>query len=192
MTATPSSPPRPKRAWPLFLLALTGFVPVFGFLTGAAALSWGLVSSRPRAMRAAVIGGLGALLNLVGMIALGVWAQRTPMVADAQAMATREDLARVATELDRYRARTGDYPPTLQALLGGPIPLRFLNINDQSAGPFHLPRPYQYRVAPDGRSFDLFAVGPDGRPRTADDVRPRLPDSLRARSGYRPESGTQP
>jgi Type II secretion system (T2SS), protein G len=187
MTATPSPTPRPKRAWPLFLLALTGLIPVFGFFTGAAALSWGLVSSRPHALRAAVVGGLGALLNLVGVVVLGVQMQRTPTYAAAQAVVTQQDLARVATELDRYRARTGDYPPTLQALLGGPIPLRLLNINDQSAGPFHVPRPYQYRVAPDGRSFDLFAVGPDGRPHTADDVRPRLPDSLRAHSGYRPQ-----
>jgi hypothetical protein len=186
MTATPSPTPRAKRAWPLFLLALTGFVPFVGFFTGAAALSWGLLSSRPRAMRAALIGGLGALLNVVGMIALGVWAQRTTAYTEAQATVTAQDLGKVAVELDRYRARNGEYPPNLQALLGGPIPLRLLNINDQSAGPFHLPRPYRYRVAPDGRSFDLFAVGPDGRAGTGDDIRPRLPDSLRARSGYRP------
>lgn len=47
-------------------------------------------------------------------------------------------------------------------------------------------RLYQYHLAPDGGTYDLYSVGPDGRPGTDDDIRPVLPDSVAARSGYRP------
>jgi hypothetical protein len=60
-----------------------------------------------------------------------------------------------------------------------------LNILDQGASFFAF-RPYHYSLAGDGLSYDLFSVGRDGKPGTADDLRPELPDSLKARSGYRP------
>ncbi len=63
-------------------------------------------------------------------------------------------------ELERYRERTGRYPATLQQLVGQPIPLRLLNIYDQTAGIFVFPRVYEYHLA--------------------------LPDSLLRGTGYRP------
>jgi hypothetical protein len=74
----------------------------------------------------------------------------------------------------------------LQQLVGRPIPLRLLNIYDQTAGIFVFPRVYEYHLAADGSSYDLFALGPDGKPGTADDVRPALPDSLLRGTGYGP------
>ena len=60
------------------------------------------------------------------------------------------------------------------------------NICDHSQGLLRLPRLYEYHVSSDGSSYDLFAVGPDGVPHTAADVRPDLPDSASRHSGYRP------
>jgi hypothetical protein len=89
------------------------------------------------------------------------------------------------TELDTYRAKNGRYPATLLDLVPRPIPVRIVPIYDQLAGPFSQ-RLYQYRPAADGRSFDLFSSGADGKPGTADDVRPDLPDSVLSATGYRP------
>ncbi len=50
---------------------------------------------------------------------------------------------------------------------------------------FHPTALYDYRRSADGGSYDLFSVGADGIPGTADDLRPALPDSVLAHSGYR-------
>jgi hypothetical protein len=41
--------PNAKRSWPLLLLTACSLIPGFGLVFGAAGVSWGLVSDRPRA-----------------------------------------------------------------------------------------------------------------------------------------------
>lgn len=181
------APAEPRPAWPLFVLAALSFTPILGFFVGAVGASWALMSSRPRALRAAVIAGTGALLNLVGIMVFGAFfAKGSPATDEVLARATRENLLRVVTAIDEHHAETGAYPPSLQILQRRLMPLEILSIYDQSTGVFSWPRPYRYGVAPDQSSFDLFAVGRDGKPGTPDDIRPELPDSVRSRSGYRP------
>lgn len=153
--ASPGDHRGPKRAWPLFLLAGAAFLPGFGVLFGAAAVTWALVSDRPRALVAAGLGAAGALLNLMAG-ALLVWhAGKNPAFASAGAANARHDLSRLAGAIEDY------------------------------AGVFSRPREYHYDLAPDGRTYTLFAVGVDGRPGTADDLFPDLPDSVARHSGYR-------
>ena len=175
-----------KRSWPLLALGACAFVPGFGIFFGAAAVTWGLISDRPRAKWGVILGGAGALLNLVGGTVLVQRFDHTPVFERSRIEMARRDLGGMVWELERYRDRTGRYPATLQQLVGQPIPLRLLNIYDQTAGVFVFPRVYEYHLAADGGSYDLFAVGPDGKPGTADDVRPALPDSVLRGTGYRP------
>lgn len=177
---------RSKRSWPLFVLAAGGYIPAAGLVLGAAAVTWGLVSSRPRAMLAVAIGGVGALLNVAGgMLVLGRMAH-TPAFAEARVVTTRRDLGRLVGALEEYRVASGRYPGRLEVFGELPLSLKLVNIHDNSAGVFRMPHPYQYRLAPGGRSYVLFAVGADGKPGTDDDVFPSLPDSVARRSGYRP------
>src|SRR5690242_14622132 len=178
--------PSHKRRWPLLAPGGWGLVPGFGIFFGAAAVTWALVSNPPRAKWGVLLGGAGALLNLVGGAVLVARFEHTPVVEHSRIDMTRRDLGAVVLELERYRERTGRYPATLQQLVGQPIPLRLVNIYDQTAGIFVFPRVYEYHLAADGNSYDLFAVGPDGKPGTADDVRPALPDSVVRGTGYRP------
>jgi len=180
----PGRPGAAKRSWPLVALAILAFIPGLGFLFGSAAVTWGLLSDRPRARLAIGLGAAGALLQILGSIGLMLWVQDTPSVREMQTTATRTELTRLVLELDAYRAEAGRYPPSLEAFIGYPIPRRFINIYDQSAGIFHQ-RPYTYRVAADGRTFNLLAVGRDGLPDTQDDIRPELADSILSRTGYR-------
>lgn len=180
-----ASGPRTRRSWPLFALAACGFIPALGLFLGVAALTWGLVSSRPRAMFAAMIGGAGALLNLTGAIVFMWRMQDSPFVAAASAARSSRDLARLVGALEEYREETGRYPGELIVFSQLPFALKLVNIRDNSAGVFTMPHTYQYRLAPDGRTYVLFAVGPDGKADTADDVFPALPDSVARRSGYR-------
>jgi hypothetical protein len=176
---------KPKRAWPLLLLAACAFIPGLGLFFGAAAVTWGLISDRPRAMRAVAIGAAGALLNLVGGAML-VWRfQREPAYASASAVSSRADLTKLVTAIEGYRAETGHYPPRLAVFTQLPYSLKLVNTTDFSAGVFSRPREYQYELASDRRTYALFGVGLDGEPNTADDVHPTLPDSMAQRSGYR-------
>jgi hypothetical protein len=183
----PNTSARPKRSWPLFALAASGFIPALGLFLGAAALTWGLVSSRPRAMLAALIGGAGALLNMAGGMVI-VWRmQGTPVIVAANAATARRDLGRLVGALEQYHVTNARYPRELRVFTELPLSLKLVNIQDHSAGGFRImPHPYQYRLAPDGRTYVLFAVGADGKPGTDDDVVPVLADSAARRSGYRP------
>ena len=181
MTDAPS-----KRSWPLLVLAAGAFIPALGLFLGAAAVTWGLVSSRPRAMLAAAIGGAGGLLNLVGAV-LFVWrVQGDPVYTATTAAMSGRDIVRLVGALEEYRGANGRYPGELAVFTRFPLSLKLVSVRDNSVGTFTMPREYQYHRAPDGRTYTLFAVGPDGKPGTSDDIFPSLPDSVAKRSGYRP------
>jgi hypothetical protein len=174
-----------KRSWPLLALAAGGFIPALGLFLGAAALTWGLVSSRPRAMLAAAIGATGGLLNLAGGMLL-VWRmQGDPAYDAANAAMSSRDLTRLVSAIEEYRGANGRYPGELAVFTRFPLSLKLVNINDNSVGTFKMPRAYQYQRASDGRTYTLFAVGPDAKPGTSDDIFPALSDSVAKRSGYR-------
>ncbi len=181
---TPPPAARPKASWPLLALAALAFLPGVGFFLGAAAVTWGLVTSRPRANLAVGLGAAGALLNLTAILVATFVLKDTPALREARETVTEQDLVKVVFALERFREDRGRYPGALQELVS-PIPIGFVNIYDQTAG-FGVPRVYQYRRAVDGSSYDLFSAGSDGEPGTADDLRPALPDSLRSRTGYKP------
>ncbi|HET8648838.1 MAG TPA: type II secretion system protein GspG [Gemmatimonadales bacterium] len=183
---------RPKRSWPLFVVAGCSFLPGFGIFFGAIAAVWGLVSDRPRALLAAGVGATGAFLNLAGSAAVMIRMRHDPVIQAAEADVTQQDLVRLVTHLEAYHHRTGDYPPSLLTLVGTPIPTRLINIYDHSGSLLAAPHPYQYVLAPDHQSYDLFSAGPDGKPGSRDDIRPILPDSVQLHSGYRPRLSSSP
>ena len=172
-----------KPAWPLFLVAALSFVPFIGIFFGGAAATWGFVSSRRKAILAALIAMTGALCNMVFIMVLGFRAIGSTSSAGPSSV-TQHELLAIVTAIDKYHAEEHAYPATLEALRRKLGPLHPLSLIDQTGGAFTL-RYFQYRVAPDGESFDLFGVGPDKKPGTADDVRPVLADSVQAHSGYR-------
>jgi hypothetical protein len=153
---------------------------------GFCACCWGLVSDRPRALRGAVLGGAGMLLNFAGCLALGYWAvQREQAPRSFQGQMAQVELVELVKQLEHYHAEHDRYPETLRALPHGPFGVPASNIYDRSLGVFNRSRLYQYRPARDGQSYVLFSVGPDGRPDTPDDLYPALPDSLAEHAGLR-------
>lgn len=165
--------PNAKRSWPLLLLAGCSLIPGFGLLFGAAGVSWGLVSDRPRARLAVVLGAAGALLNLIGGGLLLWHLQEQPAYASVNAASSRADLNKLVAAIESYRKDTGAYPPRLSVFVQLPYSLKLVNIQDFSAGVFRRPREYQYELSSDGRGYTLYGVGADGQPGTADDVYPQ-------------------
>jgi hypothetical protein len=179
-----------KRSWPLVLLGVGAFIPGFGFMLGAVAVTWGLLSDRPRARLAVALGAAGAGFQVLIGLGFVLWLRNSPLMREAQATKAATDLAQLVAELDAYKAQTGKFPSSLYALSGSSIPTR-LNIHDPTAG-FFRQQPYTYRPSESGTTFDLFAIGPDGQPDTSDDIRPVLPDSLQGRTGYQPAGERRP
>ncbi len=174
-----------RPSWPLLVMAGLAFVPVLGFGFGSIAATWGLIASHRHAKAAAAVGASGALLNVAAVF---LWANNvltSDRYGEAREVMVVSDLGQVVAELEDYRADKGSYPATLEDLVGRPIPTRMVNIYDNSNGVIGHPT-FEYRRAPDGRSYDLFAAGADRKPGTDDDLRPVIDDSSAA-PGYRPE-----
>ncbi|MES1259670.1 MAG: type II secretion system protein GspG [Gemmatimonadota bacterium] len=187
----PDAGAKPKESWPLFVVAGLGFLPFLGIFFGAAGATWGLISSRRKAMLAALIAASGALLNIGGIVAFTIYNSSTPAAGEAKREFARHSMVGIVSALDAYHEKEHAYPFALDSL---PSYHGFGNhvlLIDQTAGPFHGNPEYQYRVAPDGESYDLFAVGKDNKPGTADDIRPVLPDSIKARTGFRPATSAE-
>jgi hypothetical protein len=181
------STPRAGRSWPLFVVAACAFIPILGFIFASIGLTWGLLSDRPRAMRAAVLAGVGGVLNLFVWLVLFWQVQDDPASLTQRASSARRDLGKVVAALESYREAHGHYPQSLAVFTQLPLSLKLVNVSDISTTRgFPLPRLYTYRRSEDGRWYDVYGVGADGRPGTDDDVRPELPDSVARRSGYRP------
>ena len=183
-TAAEAKPPRPQASWPLLLLACLSIIPGAGFVCGSLAVTWGLLADLPRAKLAIAIGATGALLQLGVFVA--IIATKGPeafQMGGLLSYATRQDLRTVVEALEAYREDKAAYPEALEELEDGSLRV---NVMDMSAGFSTRPEPYQYQRSADGEHYDLFAVGPDGEPETEDDIRPVLPERLRARAGYRP------
>ena len=180
--------PGAKRSWPLLLLAGCSFIPGFGLFFGAAGVSWGLVSDRPRARLAVVLGATGALLNLMGGAFLMWRVTGQPSYAPMYAASSRADLNKLVAAIEDFHRDTGAYPARLAVFGQLPYALKFVNIQDFSAGVFRRPREYQYERSPDGREYTVYGVGADGQAGTTDDVypergragAPRGPDSTEA------------
>lgn len=179
-------------AWPIYIVAGLSFIPVFGVFFSAIGATWGLVSRRRHAVRAAVVSLVGGLCNIAGILLIAVYSPPNPALKKADRLASERDLLRIVVALDRYHDEKHAYPASLPDLKQSLGILHPLNILDHSAGAFRFQN-FHYVVAADGQSYDLFGAGADDQPGTADDVRPVIPDSLKARTGFRaaPAGGTK-
>lgn len=186
-TAETSAPSARRRwGWPLVLVACGSLIPFLGFLIAPVALSWALLTDRPRRKVAIGLAAAGGALNFGGTAVLTLLGRSSGVMVAARAAGARSDLALIVDALERYHGRHGRYPRDLAALVTENFPAFHLNVYDLVPSGLRVPRLYTYRLAPDGRSYDLFSAGMDGVPYTADDIRPALPDSALAGTGYWP------
>src|SRR5947207_14878085 len=125
----PLPAPSAKRGWPLLVLGACAFVPGFGIFFGAAAVTWGLVSDRPRAKWGVLLGGAGALRNMVGGAVLVGRFEHTPVVERSRIEVARSDPGAVVKSMGRDREHSGSSPytcPDREALTIPPLPINYL------------------------------------------------------------------
>ena len=108
--------PDTKPAWPLFVVAGLSFVPVLGIFFGGAGATWGFVSSRRRAILAAMIAMAGALANMALIVIVGVRAAASNAADPARNGVAQQELLTIVIAIDKYHDIEHAYPPSLDAL----------------------------------------------------------------------------
>jgi hypothetical protein len=76
---------------------------------------------------------------------------------------SREILQPLIEKIENYKARTGTYPDSLEAIIDPTDPIEKKQILDQWGN--------IYLLRTTGSSFELLSAGKDGNPETEDDVR---------------------
>lgn len=155
-----ATPPRAPRGSGSNGLGLAGFIVSLVGLISCGCLSiFGIILSgialtrRPRgfAIAGLIIGVLGVLMLMGGLLVMWIGGGFTLIVAMG-------DGYQVAEEVAAYRAANNNALPASWAdFPNGPV-------NDKWNQPYH------YRILPDNQRIELRSDGPDGTPRTRDDV----------------------
>jgi general secretion pathway protein G len=95
-------------------------------------------------------------------------------IEDARISAAIADIKAFETDLDMFKVDTGQYPPSLEALINNPGITHWNGPyikNQATIQPDPWGRPYIYKAPGDnGRDYDISSAGPDGNAGTADDI----------------------
>jgi general secretion pathway protein G len=95
-------------------------------------------------------------------------------IGDAKESAAISDIKSFETNLDLYRLDTGNYPPTLDAMITNPGDPKWNGPYIKNQDKIQMDpwgHPYAYKVPGDnGRDYDIISAGADGQPGTPDDV----------------------
>ena len=146
----------------------------------------------------------GALITVIlGYVAVADWLAKYPTPTselarlDGNVSIAQEHLDHVVQMVEDHRKERGSYPETLDSLFSYAIVLDSLGtimvdtsmvtvaVDPVGVGT-RAQRRLLYHVSPDRQQYDVFSLGRDGKAGTSDDIRARLPDSLRRTSGYQP------
>src|SRR5258706_2096820 len=108
MTAEPGGEAKPS--WPLLLLATASFIPFLGLVFASAAVSWALLTERPRRRLALLLGAGGAVLNLGGIFLLAAAYSGNPELQKLYDAGARQDLGILVAAIEEYHASHGSVP----------------------------------------------------------------------------------
>lgn len=157
------------------LFGFFSIVPLLGFLVGVIAIILGLTRVKKGGWKLALLGLAGLLLSNMCLHAVN------------RKFVSR-NLHRCVTAIEFYKQVHGQYPKNIEDLLEGDLGglhSDSLLIRDNTQGVFFVKKYFFYQLTEDGFGYNLFSVGPDGKPFTADDIYPDLIPDEEKHSGYR-------
>ncbi len=122
---------------------------------------------RAAARRAFTLIELLLVLVILAILAGIVVPKFTGQALQAKIKAAKAEISTIKTALDTYEVDNGRYPTTEEGL-GLLVPAKLEKMPVDPWG-----NPYVYRVpGTNGKSYDLFSMGPDGHEGGGDDVEP--------------------
>jgi hypothetical protein len=175
----PSKAPISGMAIASFALGVISFVPVLGVLLGVIALILGLLGigkinrGEARGTGLAVTGCILGTLGIATTILLYAFmfqafrSDSGPFAGPFRQIkidTTRNALMQTAGQLELYKQKFGRYPEDLDEASRSGYPIMPMDMYQQRL---------VYRLATDGKTYELFSRGPDGKEGTEDDIRPK-------------------
>jgi hypothetical protein len=174
-----------------YIVGVGSFIPFLGAILGVVSIILGAIKFKVGGWKLIALGVCGIFLTVALAGGLMYWAQKgafskNPMFVEL----ARKNLRQDVLALEFYKQTHGKYPQTLEELaIKSPGQFKSdVDVYDCSAGmQFDAKKlqKYQYELAPDGATYHLFGVGPDGLPNTADDVFPDVSQEEMEHIGYR-------
>ena len=178
----------PKRGagWLPYVLAGLSFIPLVGIPFGLIVIVWGLLTRRRGGLKLTALGSAGIATTDIAYGALFYFGfyHRGGIFDELRSKMARGLLTDLVREVEYFKIQHGRYPAVLQELKPEAGRERFISIYDPNIVGLQVPqRPFYYELQPDGAHYYLLSVGSDGRPFTADDVLPDIPEGERSRIG---------
>jgi hypothetical protein len=172
---------RPELTMPQLLVGGLAFIPILGFPFALVSLLWGLLCWKKNGAKLVSLGLAGPILSLIVLfgfvrIITSIFFGEIP----SESTRLQTALTETAAMIEAVKRNTGTYPESLQALADSPNYWQSFDYTQPqkiASGKSIQPNYYYQRVGnPPG--YYLFAVGLDGKPFTADDVRLESPSAF--------------
>ena len=175
-----------RLGWAWYAASILSFVPLLGAIWGLVCVVYGYVQRRRGGLVIAAVGLAGFLftVGLYGYLFVQL-SHPTGTLAEAQKGLLRQHtLPDLVRRLEYYKLQNGRYPQRLEDMGREVVSLLALHPKG-SFGKIH------YDLSADGRTYHLFAVGPDGEPFTSDDIPPDIGPAEAAKTGWRDSTVTR-
>ena len=165
-----------------FVVGGLSFIPGIGIFFGIAVIVWGLVTKKLGGKKLAVVGACGIAFSVALYSALFYFAfeKRGGVYDDLRAKMAVSMLDALVPVIELYKTEHGAYPESLDELLKSLPQNSLVMIYDPTDVSLSKSGRRFYYAKADGGHYYLLALGPDGKPFTADDIRPSIavqPDS---------------
>lgn len=162
-----------------FVVGGLSFIPGIGFIFGAIAITWGLVTSKAGGKKLAKVGacGIGFGVLLYGALFYFGFMQRGGVYDDLRIELAQSNLTQLVQSIEFYKVQNGRYPEDLDALKESLPENSFVFIYDATQAGFG-GEPQLYYYDPfNEEEYYLLGVGLDGVPFTSDDILPAIDNS---------------
>lgn len=159
------------------ILGFFSFIPVLGFLTGIVATTLGIIAlikikkdlskGKGFAIAGVILGILGVLFTplLYGAMFYFFFVAKNGPLDESKKLLSQQLLTQNAGSLELYKKKYGACPNSLDELTKDGFAIFSSD---------HYLKPFYYKVSPDGISYELRSLGPDGAYNTADDIFPNI------------------
>ena len=136
-------------------------------------LSRQIACKRIKLLRCFTLIEIMLVVIIIGVLAAMVGPRLTGRTEQAKSVAAKADITSLSMVLDLYEMDNGEYPQSLDNLLAKP------SSAPNWLGPYTKKKPgdpwgrdyvYQYPGTHSSNIYDLYSLGKDGKPGTADDV----------------------
>ncbi len=171
-----------KNKKPPYLLGLLCLIPLIGAFVGIGLVLYGILYYKDKWF--VIIGAGGIVFTVLLYSFLFYEAQYGKAGEEGFAQIAKWDLDRLMKEIEFYKIQNGRYPDDLKQLRANN---KLLSIEDplQSRKFKDMNKSVQYNYERQGSNYYLYSSGPDGIPKTEDDIFPAIVSSDSNKIGWR-------